>query len=96
MPTKKPRIMVNVDPRTHEAIVELAKLRNVSHARIVRELLEESTPLLEEVARALRLAETAPQRAMAHLAKVSGQAVTDLIQAGLELRPKRGRPPKRG
>jgi hypothetical protein len=95
MPTNNPRIQVTLSPATHAAVVAVARARKVPKARVISELLDQAAPVLQEVAKALRLVDSAPERAVAHLARVSGDAVANLLQTGLDLRHKRGRPPKR-
>lgn len=95
MPTVKPRLMITFEPQTYEAIRELARVQKMPMGRIVRELMTEATPTLIDMLEALRLVKESPKRALALMAESSGRAVTEMMQAGLELRRRPGRPRKR-
>lgn len=90
------RIQVGFPAETMKAISEVAELRGMSHAAIVREMMVEATPVLHEVATALREVQKAPERAVERLAAMAGGAVEDFIQAGFAFQRKRGRPRKTG
>jgi hypothetical protein len=96
MPAINPRIQVTLSPATYKAVVAVADAKGIPKARVITEFLEEAVPMLHATAEALRVVETAPKKAAAILARASGDAIAAVLQAGLDLRPKRGRPPKRG
>lgn len=54
MPTKNPRLQVPLDQETYDIVEELAQVRGVSKASIVREIVELMAPTLERTAKVLK------------------------------------------
>lgn len=83
MPTTNPRIYVTLNKRTFRTIAELAHLQRRSHSAVVRELLEETEPVLARVAKLMRLASRNKGYAKA-LARDLERAQSEIELAGLE------------
>lgn len=62
MPTKKPRLMVTLDPAVYETLARLAELQGCSRSRVVSDLLESIHPPLQRTVALLDAAREAPQQ----------------------------------
>jgi predicted DNA-binding protein len=93
--TSLPRLQVTIDPELGAVLKALSELRGKPQASIIRELMLEAVPALEEVVGALRLAQTSPQEAIARMVKMADASVVEVNQATLPFRRKTGRPRKR-
>jgi hypothetical protein len=92
MPHVNPRIQVVLPPETKAAIEVVSRLRRMPQSAVIRELLVQATPVLAEIARALEEANRAPERAISRMARLAGDSVEELIQSGLSLPRRKGRP----
>lgn len=50
MPTTKPRLAITITPRTREALARIARAARRPASGVVRDLLDEATPTLEQIA----------------------------------------------
>ena len=93
MPTSpQNRIHVTLTPDLKRALMDLYALTGQRPATIVRGLLVEAVPALQEMASAIRRAqEGAPREAVDQMLQHLEREVTAARQLGLELRQKRRR-----
>ena len=89
MPTANRRIHVTLTPALDRVLTRLAKARKRPVAAIVRELLVEMQPGLQEFAAAVELVETKPREAVALAGRALASQVEQANQLMLELPQKR-------
>ena len=76
MPTKKPRVNVTVTSEQHALLLELASLQGTSASAILRQMLDQVTPLLRASVPLLRTA--------ARETEITVQRAQELLKAPLE------------
>lgn len=59
MATQKPRLTVTLEPHTYAVLAQLAELQNRPKSKVITELLESVTPVLERTCYVLQMAERA-------------------------------------
>lgn len=85
MPAARPRMHVTPSENVHALIRELSRLTGKQPATIVRELLDEAVPALENAVTALRMLQERPQEAMRAVDRMIDGVVQDVTQARLDL-----------
>ena len=84
MPTAKPRVMVTLDDPTMSVLRRLAKVQERPVSAIIRELIDSSAPVLEEVAGTLEALQAVSERARA---RMGSEVVAELERAQEALQP---------
>lgn len=59
MATQKPRLTVTLEPHTYAVLTELAELQGRPKSKVITELLESVTPILERTCYVLKIAQRA-------------------------------------
>jgi hypothetical protein len=85
MAAQHPRIGVITVPRVRSALERISAVTGTPMGTIVREMLEQALPALNQMADALEAVPKNPGEALAKMAKVLEQASVDTAQMGLEL-----------
>lgn len=88
------RLMITLDPETSRVLVDLQELMGKPQATILRDYVRELTPVLGEVAKALKIAQRRPQEAIEAISGMATEKALDTLQMVLPMRRKRGRPKK--
>jgi hypothetical protein len=88
MPTSKARLQVVTNPRVRTALERISAATGNSLGTIVREMIEEALPALEEMATALEAVPVSPGAALARMSRALELASADARQMGLELKGK--------
>ena len=84
MPTAKPRLMVTLDESAMGVLRRLAVVQERPVSAIVREMIDNSVPLLDEVATTLETLQAVSAKARA---RIGSEAVADLERAQEALQP---------
>ena len=85
---QKTRIQVPVSADTRKALQNYADSTGLSLAGAAGQILEETTGVVWEMANALRMAKTAPAKALVMLRQQMDEQIAGLDQIGLDLTPK--------
>lgn len=75
MPTSNPRVNVTLSPSLHRLVSDLARMQRMSKAQVLREMLEASEPVLQQVAAMMKAAEDMSHAAKAKVADDLGAAL---------------------
>jgi hypothetical protein len=78
MATVKPRITITLEAKQHAVLQRMAKLQGGSMSRIVSELLQEVTPMLDKLCDTLQIATTANDELKAKILRSCEEAENDL------------------
>ena len=85
MPTPHMRVQVVTVPRVYKALRRISEATGDPMGAIVRQMLEEGLPALEEVAEALEHIPKSPGEAVARMSQTLARVGADARQMGLEL-----------
>lgn len=86
MPTSNPRLSVTLTPSTSAVLRRVAELADKSQSALVGELLEQSVPVLERMARVLEAAHKAKDQFSSEMASSLDRAQSKIeAQLGLAL-----------
>lgn len=85
MPTPNKRVQIVAVPRVYETLRRISAVTGEPLGGIVREMLEEGLPALEEMASALEAVPKSPAQALAQMSKTLERVGSDARQLGLEL-----------
>ena len=69
MPTSNPRVNVTLSPTLNQLVDDLARMQRVSKASVLRELLEASEPVLQQVVAMMRAADEMSVQARTKVAR---------------------------
>lgn len=89
MPTKKPRIIVTLEPSDKAALDELAEVLGASVSSIVRELIQEAVPAFGKAVMVIRQAKTSPAAAFDQMADFMAGLQFQTAQAQLDIQDKK-------
>ena len=93
--TIEKRIYITPSPVAGPVLRDLGKLTGKPPATIVRELLDEALPALQETVAALRLVKKRPEEAIAAFQRMAAKAHSDLAQLQLDMTAPQGKKPGR-
>lgn len=79
------RIQVPVDLETYAVIQEYSQATGMPLGRACAEVLQNTAPVLREMAKALRMAKTAPAAALQHISDEMGKQIASVKQTELDL-----------
>jgi nitrate reductase assembly molybdenum cofactor insertion protein NarJ len=86
MPTH--RVQVPLDLETLAAVQDYSEATAMPLGRSCAEILKETAPVLREMAKALRMAKSAPAAALRHISEEMEQQIAAAKQKQLDLTPK--------
>lgn len=84
VPTKKPRLMLAVEPELHRVIKRLSELQGVSMASIATDILEAALPALVDLLNAVERVQQLPEEARASVIEKVRAVEATLVQASEE------------
>ena len=93
--TIEKRIYITPSPVAGPVLRDLAKLTGKPPPTIVRELLDEALPALQETVEALKVVKKRPEEAVAGFQRMAAKAHSDLAQLQLEKAAPQGKKPVR-
>lgn len=79
------RIQAPVNQETYEAYKALADVQRTSVAAVCGEILEQTAPMIRQMANALEMAKTAPSRALRDMNEALDKLVVDANQMQIDL-----------
>ena len=85
---QNPRIQVPVSPKTRKMLQTYADASGQSLARVCEEILQETAPVMAEMADALREAKRAPAKAVRNMADALDKKLAEIDQMKMDLSPK--------
>lgn len=85
MPTKNPRVMVTLNPKTYAVLKSMAESVGASMSSIISELADEAAPALQNIQKAMQMAKTKPSEAFDQLAHQLAQAQSEAAQLQLDM-----------
>lgn len=89
MPTPYKRVQIVTVPRVYETLQRISNVTGEPLGGIVRQMLEEGLPALEEMASALEAVPKSPGEALARMSQTLERVGADVRQMGLELEGER-------
>lgn len=85
MPTKKPRVMVTLEPEVYEALKELQAAADISPASFISQMLKETLPAIHGMAKASVMAKRRNLDAFELLQEQLMEATEKASQVNLDL-----------
>jgi putative hemolysin len=82
------RLQVPLDSDTYAAVKEYSEATGMPLGRACAEVLQNTAPILRELAKALRTAKTAPAAALRHMSEEMDKQIAAINQHQLDLSPK--------